>query len=73
MNHEANGIFMTYLKREMEGYKLSVIEMLERLKQHSKREIPYEARHQMPVTFSSLAEPLSLHDPIDSSLIGSIS
>ncbi|KZS03066.1 Uncharacterized protein APZ42_034306 [Daphnia magna] len=70
MGYEQNGIFMTYLKKEMEQRNILVTDMLERLKRHSKLEIPIEARDQMPVTFSSLAEPLSLDDPIDDSLVG---
>lgn len=64
---------MTYLKREMENHKLSVTDMLERLKRHSKRDIPVAARDQMPVIFSSLAEPLSLYDPVDRSIVGKTS
>lgn len=73
MGYEQNGIFMTYLKKEMEQRNILVTDMLERLKRHSKLEIPIEARDQMPVTFSSLAEPLSLDDPIDDSLVGELS
>lgn len=72
MGYEQNGIFMTYLKREMEQRNILITEMLERLKRHSKLEIPIEARDQMPVTFSSLAEPLSLDDPVDESVVGEL-
>ena len=70
MGYEENGIFMTYLKRAMENRNILVCDMLERLKQHFKLEIPVEARDQMPITTSSLAEPLSLYDPVDGNVIG---
>ncbi|XP_046443620.1 mucosa-associated lymphoid tissue lymphoma translocation protein 1-like isoform X3 [Daphnia pulex] len=70
MGYEENGIFMTYLKRAMENRNILVTDMLERLKQNFKQEIPIEAKDQMPITSSSLAEPLSLYDPVDGSVIG---
>ena len=72
MGYEENGIFMTYLKRAMENRNILVTDMLERLKQNFKQEIPIEAKDQMPITSSSLAEPLSLYDPVDGSVIGTI-
>ena len=70
MGHEVNGIFMTYLKREMEVPNVTVSEMLERLRCQSKLEIPIQACDQRPATFSSLAEPLSLYDPVNPTVIG---
>lgn len=72
MGYEENGIFMTYLKKSMENRNILLTDMLERLKQHFKKEIPIEAKDQMPITSSSLAEPLSLYDPVDGSLIGTV-
>jgi hypothetical protein len=72
MGYEENGIFMMYLKRAMENRNILVTDMLERLKQNFKQEIPIEAKDQMPITSSSLAEPLSLYDPVDGSVIGTI-
>jgi len=70
MGYEENGIFMTYLKRAMENRNILVTDMLERLKQYFKQEIPIEAKDQMPITSSSLAEPLSLYDPVNGNVIG---
>lgn len=70
MSNEENGIFMTYLKKALDKRNITVIDMLERFKRYSKREIPSIASDQMPVMFSSLAEALSLYDPVDRENIG---
>lgn len=54
----------------MENRNILVTDMLERLKQYFKQEIPIEAKDQMPITSSSLAEPLSLYDPVNGNVIG---
>lgn len=61
---------MTFLKREMERPNVLVTDMLERLKQKFKQEIPKLACDQIPTTFSSLAEALSLHDPVERASVG---
>ncbi len=61
---------MTYLKKVLQIPNLSVTDMLERLKRQSKLDIPIQACDQRPATFSSLAEPLSLYDPINPIIIG---
>lgn len=70
MSHEENGIFMTYLKKALEKRNITIIDMLERLKRFSKLETPTIASDQMPVMYSSLAEPLSLYDPVNRGNIG---
>nr|CAG4646515.1 EOG090X0BTB [Macrothrix elegans] len=64
---------MTFLKRNIEQPGILVTDMLEQLKQEFRDfrlEIPAEAANQIPSTLYTLADPLSLHDPINRSIIG---
>lgn len=60
---------MTYLKRVLTT-RISVSEMLISFTQQFQRDIPEAASDQRPETYSSLAEPLSLFDPVERHYVG---
>lgn len=63
-------MFMTYLMREIEQPNVFIKTALNNLLRRFRQEIPDSLRNQIPQVTFTLAEDLSLHDPVDTTYVG---